>query len=208
MITSVQRRLLTEGTYKKYRLPYAYAALEPHISAETMVTHYKEHYLSYVESLNKLLKGRSPKDLEEVLTDIKKLPDSIRRDVNFNGGGVDNHNVFWRNLRPGGPERPSNKLSSALQTFGGLRKFKTTFRDVALDMQGSGWCWLAEKNGKVEIITTENQTSPRTRGWTPLLGVDMWEHAYYIDHKSDKKAYVDSVFKCVNWNDVEGRLTS
>lgn len=206
MATSVQRRLLIESVYKRYRLPYAYAALEPHISAETMVIHYKEHYMKYLENLNRLMRGRKEQPLEDVLTNIQRLPDSIRRDVNFNGGGVDNHNVYWRNLRPGGPERPMSKLSTALRKFGGLRKFKTAFKERALEIQGSGWCWLAEKNGKLEIITTENQTSPRTRGWVPLLGIDMWEHAFYIDHRSDKKAYIDGFFKCVNWNDVARRL--
>lgn len=207
MISSVQRRILTEGTYKGYRLPYSYSALAPLISVETMETHYKEHYLKYVENLNRLLKGRKHQDLETILANIQKLPDGIRRDVNFNGGGVDNHDIYWHNLKPGGSERPPERLYSLIrERFGGLTKFKTAFKELAIKIQGSGWCWLAEKDGKIDIITTENQTSPRTRGWIPLLGADLWEHAYYKQYSSDRKAYLDAFLKCINWDDVASRL--
>lgn len=205
-VSSIQRRLLTES-YRPKQLGYPYGALEPHIDAETMEIHYKQHYLKYVESLNHLLKGRKRQDLEDILVNIQRLPDAIRKDVNFNGGGVDNHNIFFKNIKPGGPERPPEKLYSLIRDkFGGLTKFKTAFRDLALEIQGSGWCWLAQKDGKIDLITTENQTSPRTRGWIPLLGCDLWEHAHYLQFKNDKKSYLESFFKCVNWDDVRNRL--
>lgn len=215
MISSVQKRkqFLSEAKkvgYTARGLGYAYAALEPYIDAETMRLHYSQHYMGYLDKLNAALPrnlsmlGRET--VEKLLYNFKDLPNNISKDrledIKFNAGGVDNHNVFWKNIAPNGPEQPDKQLKDILKIFGTITQLKASFKERALAIKGSGWCWLVKKDDQLSFMATSNQDSPRLTGHTPILGLDMWEHAYYLKHKNDKEKYVDDFWKVVNWNDV------
>jgi len=196
------------------KLPYPYNALEPHIDAQTMEIHHTKHHQTYLNNLNAALQGKADlasKKVEDLLSSLDKVPADIRGTLNFNGGGYDNHCIFWKNLKAGGGGEPSGPLADAIKkAFGDFAKFKDAFSKAAVGVQGSGWAWLATKKGSgaVEIKTMPNQTSPRTEGLIPLLGIDVWEHAYYLKYQNRRADYVAAWWNLINWADVAARLNA
>tara|TARA_A100001037_G_scaffold306870_1_gene357902 strand:- start:28021 stop:28617 length:597 start_codon:yes stop_codon:yes gene_type:complete len=190
-------------------LDYDYAALEPNLDARTMEIHHTKHHNTYTTNLNNVSAGTDleGKSIEEILANIDSVPEDIRGAINFNGGGYDNHCIFWKNMSPNGGGAPSGDLASAIGDFD---KFKDDFSKSAAGVQGSGWCWLVTKSGSgsVEIKTMPNQTSPRTEGFVPLLGVDVWEHAYYLNYQNRRPDYISAWWNVVNWEDVASRFAS
>ena len=194
------------------KLPYAYNALEPIIDEKTMVIHHTKHHQTYVDKLNGALApfaNYQAEDLKVILANIASVPESIRNAVQNHGGGHHNHSLFWEMMIPQAQfQPPSERLNQALASaFGSFDKFKEQFTNAALNRFGSGWAWLVKnKDGKLEIISTANQDSPLMLGKTPLLGLDVWEHAYYLKHQSARAAYVEGFWKIVNWKKVEESL--
>ncbi|MFQ5894741.1 MAG: superoxide dismutase [Nitrospinota bacterium] len=194
------------------KLPYAYNALEPHIDAQTMEIHHTKHHQTYINNLNAALEGKADlaaRSIEDLLSSPDSVPANIRGAVNFNGGGFDNHNIFWKNMKPGGGGEPGGEVAAAINAaFGSFASFREQFSKAAVGVQGSGWCWLTTKrgSGKVELKTMPNQTSPRTEGLIPLLGIDVWEHAYYLKYQNRRADYVNAWWNVVNWDDVAQRL--
>ena len=190
-------------------LDYDYAALEPNLDARTMEIHHTKHHNTYTTNLNNVSAGTDleGKSIEEILSNIDSVPEDIRGAVNFNGGGYDNHCIFWKNMSPNGGGAPSGDLASAIGDFD---KFKDDFSKSATGVQGSGWCWLVTKSGSgsVESKTMPNQTSPRTEGFVPLLGIDVWEHAYYLNYQNRRPDYIAAWWNVVNWEDVASRFAS
>ena len=193
-------------------LPYAPTALEPHIDAKTMEIHHDKHHAAYVSNLNKALEGHSDllkKSVEDLLRDIKSVPEDIRTAVRNNAGGHHNHSLFWTIMSPppkGGGE-PSGKLADAITTtFGGFAKLKEQIGGTATGRFGSGWAWLAGSGGKLEVFSTANQDSPLMDGKTPILGLDVWEHAYYLKYQNRRPDYVAAWWNVVNWAEVAQRF--
>lgn len=196
-------------------LPYAYDALEPHIDARTMEIHHTKHHQTYTDKLNAALEQCPPeiqqKDIVEILGNLNSVPESQRSAVNFNGGGYDNHKLFWNNMKPKGGGEPGGKVADAINTsFGSFASFKETFSSKTAVIQGSGWGWLVYNKSlkKVEFVTMSNQDSPRTKGLIPLLGCDVWEHAYYLKYQNKRPDYIASWWNLVNWDEVEKRLSA
>jgi Fe-Mn family superoxide dismutase len=192
-------------------LDYAFDALTPHIDARTMEIHHGKHHQSYVNNLNAALEGHADlqtKSLEELLLDIGSLPESIRTAVVNNGGGHANHTLFWKNLSPDGGGSPTGKLAEAIKsTFGSFESFKEVFAKQALGRFGSGWAWLGvDADKKLHVASTANQDSPIMLGHTPLLGLDVWEHAYYLNYQNRRADYVTAFWNVVNWSDVGKRF--
>jgi len=191
-------------------LPYQYDALEPHIDARTMEIHYTKHHQGYVDKLNKALEGMDDlvdKPVEELLRDLDSLPEDIRQAVRNNGGGHYNHSLFWRVMSPNGGGGPSGELAEALTgQFRSLEKFKEKFADTAASQFGSGWAWLAWGDGKLDIHGMPNQDNPLHHGHMPILGLDVWEHAYYLNYQNKRADYVDAWWNVVNWPAVERNL--
>jgi len=189
------------------KLDYDYKALEPHIDARTMEIHHTKHHNTYLTNLNNAVKGTDleSKSVEDILANLKSAPADKQGALNFNGGGYDNHCIFWKNMSPSGGGEPGGALASAIGDFA---KFKEDFSKAAAGVQGSGWCWLATKkgSGKVEIKAMPNQTSPRTEGYIPLLGIDVWEHAYYLNYQNRRPDYIAAWWNVVNWADVAARF--
>jgi len=193
-------------------LPYAFNALEPHIDARTMEIHHDKHHAGYVNKLNAALEGHADlqaKSLEDLLRGLSSLPDSVRGAVNNNGGGHHNHSVFWKNLAPGGGGAPSGALADAIKsTFGSFDEFKKQFGNAAATRFGSGWAWLCKDGGgKLIVKSFPNQDSPLTEGLTPLLGLDVWEHAYYLNYQNRRPDYIAAFWNIVNWPDVAQRFS-
>ena len=192
-------------------LPYEYNALEPHIDEQTMRIHHDKHHVAYTTKLNAALE-RHPdlqgKSIEDILADITSLPDSIRGAVRNNGGGHLNHSIFWQNMAAGAGGAPTGPLSDAINSaFGGFDAFKEKFATAAATRFGSGWAWLCkDKSGKVLIKSFPNQDTPISEGLTPLLGLDVWEHAYYLKYQNRRPDYVTAFWNVVNWADVTGRF--
>ncbi len=191
-------------------LPYAFDALEPHIDAKTMEIHHDKHHATYVNKLNAALADHADlqsKTLDELLTGIGSLPDSVRGAVNNHGGGHSNHSIFWNNMSPNGGGTPSGELAEAINaTFSSFDSFKEKFAAAAAGQFGSGWAWLcADKGGKLHIKALPNQNSPMTEGFSPLLGIDVWEHAYYLNYQNRRPDYVSAWWNVVNWSDVAER---
>lgn len=187
-------------------LPYAKDALEPHIDAKTMEIHHGKHHQGYVDKLNAALEG-SPmanKSVEEVLKNINDVPQDKRQAVINNGGGHANHSLFWQVMGPGGGGSPDGDLAKAIDAdLGGLDKFKEDFAAAAAGRFGSGWAWLVvDGGGKLQVTSTANQDSPLMDGHTPILGVDVWEHAYYLNYQNRRPDYVKSWWNVVNWAQV------
>lgn len=192
-------------------LPYDYNALEPHIDEQTMRIHHDKHHVAYTTKLNAALEGHADlqsKSIEEILANVSSLPDSIRTAVNNNGGGHLNHSIFWKNLAPGAGGTPSGPIGDAINsTFGGFDTFKEKFAAAAAGRFGSGWAWLCkDKSGKLLIKDFPNQDSPVTQGLTPLLGIDVWEHAYYLKYQNRRPDYISAFWNAVNWKDVAERF--
>jgi len=191
-------------------LPYAYNALEPHIDAQTMEIHHSKHHNTYVTNLNKALESApelANKSVEELISDLGSVPESIRTAVRNNGGGHANHSLFWTILSPNGGGQPSGALAQAIDSeLGGFEKFKEAFSNAAATRFGSGWAWLAVgKDGKLKVYSLPNQDSPLMEGDTPILGLDVWEHAYYLKYQNRRPEYIAAFWNVVNWPEVEKR---
>ena len=200
--------------YELPKLPYAYDALEPHIDAKTMEIHHTKHHQAYTNGLNTALESLSSElqnmELTKLLSSLDKVPENVRGAVNFHGGGYDNHTLFWNNMKPNGGGTPGGKVADAINSvFGSFDAFKEKFSKDTGAIQGSGWGWLAynPQNKKVEFTTMPNQTSPRTKGLIPLLGLDVWEHAYYLKYQNKRPDYIAAWWNVVNWGEVENRLS-
>ena len=194
-------------------LPYPNNALEPHIDAKTMEIHHDKHHATYVTKLNEALDKHpelKSKTVEELLSGINSIPDDIRNAVRNHGGGHLNHTIFWNNLSPKGGGQPSGPLADAIKSaFGSFEDFKKKFSDAAAARFGSGWAWLcADKSGKLTIKDFPNQDSPLMEGLRPILGLDVWEHAYYLKFQNRRPEYITTFWNVVNWPDVAQRLAA
>ena len=192
-------------------LPYAYNALEPHIDEQTMRIHHDKHHAAYVNNLNAALEGHAElqqKSLEDLLRGIGAVPEAIRTAVRNNAGGHHNHTLFWELMQPGGAPEPSGALADAIaKTFGGLAQFKEQFTKACLGRFGSGWGWLIrDASGKLAIESSANQDSPVMDGKMPVLGCDVWEHAYYLKYQNRRPDYVTAWWNVVNWTEAGRRF--
>lgn len=186
-------------------LPYAYDALEPHFDARTMEIHHTKHHQGYTTKVNAALEGTDfeGKDIEDVLSNIDALPADKQQAVINNGGGFANHSLFWSVLSPNGGGSPSGDLAAAIdKAFGSFDAFKDEFSTAAGTRFGSGWAWLVVENGDLKVISTANQDSPIMDGLTPILGLDVWEHAYYLNYQNRRPDYVSAFWNVVNWDTV------
>ncbi|NWL89535.1 MULTISPECIES: superoxide dismutase [unclassified Paenibacillus] len=190
-------------------LPYANNALEPHIDEQTMMIHHDRHHNTYVTNLNAALESApelQSKSVEELIADLDSVPESIRTAVRNNGGGHANHSLFWEVIGPNGGGQPSGKLADAINNeLGGFDKFKEDFSKAATTRFGSGWAFLAVDNGKLSVYSLPNQDSPIMEGKTPILGLDVWEHAYYLKYQNKRPDYISAFFNVINWAEVEKR---
>ena len=188
------------------RLPYDYTALEPYVDAQTMEIHYTKHHNAYVTKLNGALEKYpelQEKSISELLTDLNALPEDIRTAVRNNGGGHMNHSMFWTIMKNAEGQKPEGDLLSAIEEkFGSFDEFKTVFSDAAATRFGSGWAWLVLKDGKLEVMSTANQDNPVSEGYEPILGLDVWEHAYYLKYQNRRPEYIENWFNVVNWDQV------
>ena len=191
-------------------LPYDYAALEPHIDKETMTLHHDKHHAAYVNNLNAAiekhpeLSSRSP---EELVKDLKNIPEDIRTAVRNNGGGHVNHTMFWKIMKPNGGGNPTGEIADAIKgKFGSFEDFKKQFNDAGAKRFGSGWVWLVKSGSGLEIVTTANQDSPLTDGQQPIFGNDVWEHAYYLKYQNRRPEYLAAWWNVVNWDEINKRL--
>lgn len=194
-------------------LPYAFDALEPHIDARTMEIHHDKHHAGYTNKLNAALEGHADlasKSIEDILGSINSVPESIRTAVQNNGGGYANHSLFWTVMSPNGGGTPSGDLGNAINsTFGSFDKFKSTFSGAAGSRFGSGWAWLVvDGSGNLKVYSTANQDSPYMQGDTPILGLDVWEHAYYLNYQNRRPDYVAAFWNVVDWNAVAERYAA
>jgi superoxide dismutase, Fe-Mn family len=193
-------------------LPYAHDALEPHIDKQTMEIHHGKHHNTYVTNANAALEGKSDLEsmsVEELLKNMDKVPDDIKTAVRNNAGGHANHALFWQIMSPNGGGEPTGELGEDInRTFGGFDKFKEQFKAAATGRFGSGWAWLVVNNGNLEIMSTPNQDSPLMEGKTPILGIDVWEHAYYLKYQNLRPNYVDAWWNVVNWDEVAKRYSA
>lgn len=190
-------------------LPYANDALEPHIDAQTMEIHHDRHHNTYVTNLNAALENAPElqgKSLEDLIANLEAVPESIRTAVRNNGGGHANHSLFWEVIGPNGGGQPTGALADAINSeLGGFDKFKEDFAKAATTRFGSGWAWLVVKDGKLAVTSTPNQDSPIMEGQTPLLGLDVWEHAYYLKYQNKRPDYISAFWNVVNWEEVGKR---
>lgn len=193
-------------------LPYAHDALEPHIDKQTMEIHHGRHHATYVNNLNAALEGHADlqgKSVEELIINLDALPEAIRTAVRNNGGGHANHTLFWQILSPNGGGAPSGELADAINAaFGSFDNFKAEFAKAAAGRFGSGWAWLVADGGKVSITSTPNQDSPIMEGKTPILGLDVWEHAYYLKYQNKRPDYISAFWNVVNWDEVSKRFAA
>jgi Fe-Mn family superoxide dismutase len=193
-------------------LPYAFDALEPHIDARTMEIHHDKHHAAYVSKLNAALEGHpdlQSKSVEDLLSNIDGVPESIRTAVRHHGGGPANHSLFWAVMSPNGGGEPGGDLGDAIaNAFGSFGDFKSKLSDAAGGVFGSGWGWLVVNGGKLEIVSRPNQDSPLMDGATPILGVDVWEHAYYLKYQNKRPDYLAAWWNVVSWDEVARRFQS
>ena len=191
-------------------LPYDYNALEPHIDEATMKVHHDKHHQAYVDKANAALEGTewADKDVEEVLKNLSSLPDDKQKPVRNNGGGHYNHSLFWQMMSPDGGGEPDGDLAAAIEEkFGGFDDFKSEFKDAGVNQFGSGWSWLVHDGSGLAVASTANQDSPVSDGQTPLLGCDVWEHAYYLKYQNKRPDYIDAWWNVVNWEFVGQRFS-
>jgi len=195
--------------YDKIELPYSYNALEPYIDEETVNIHYNKHLQGYVNKLNNILEGYEKftkgKTLEEILSNINKIPKNIRQDVINQGGGVSNHNLYFSILSPNPKKNPEGKLlKEIIKTFGTLEFLIEQVSEVAINQFGSGYGWLVkDKHGKLKIMSTLNQETPLSFGFIPILTIDIWEHAYYLKYKNLRAEYVKNIWNIIDWEKIE-----
>ena len=193
-------------SHKLPELPYSFDALEPHIDARTMEIHHGKHHVTYVNNLNTALEPQSElqkKSLGELLAGLNKVPESIRTAIRNNGGGHSNHSLFWKVMKKGGGGEPKGDLAQAINsTFGSFAVFQEKFSGAAKTRFGSGWAWLYVSGGKLVVGSTPNQDSPLMEGGTPILGLDVWEHAYYLKYQNRRPDYVGAWWNVVNWEQV------
>ena len=196
--------------YDLPKLPYSYDALEPHIDARTMEIHYSKHHAGYVSKLNAALEKHPDlqgQTVEDLIKGIDSVPEGIRTTVRNNGGGHANHSLFWTVMGPGGGGEPGGKLGDAIQsTFGDFATFKDQFSNAAATRFGSGWAWLVASGAKLAVESTPNQDSPLMEGRTPILGLDVWEHAYYLKYQNKRPDYIAAWWNVINWDEVAKRL--
>jgi len=192
-------------------LPYAYDALEPHIDKATMEFHHDKHHQAYVDKVNAALEGTPLADapIEDVIADLGQVPDDKRGAVKNNGGGHYNHSLFWQMMSPNGGGEPSGELASAIDSaFGSFDDFKDKLKTAGVNQFGSGWSWLVKDGSGLAIVPSANQDSPLSDGKTPLLGVDVWEHAYYLKYQNKRPDYIDAWWNVVDWNFVAQRFAA
>jgi len=194
-------------------LPYAFDALEPHIDARTMEIHHGKHHQAYITNVNAALEAHPDllkKPVEELVAGLNSLPEAVRTAVRNNGGGHANHSLFWTIMGPGKGGEPGGALGKAIAaTFGDFAAFKDAFAKAAMGRFGSGWAWLvSDKSGKLQVVSTANQDSPLTDGATPILALDVWEHAYYLNYQNRRADYVAAWWNVVDWENVAGRFGS
>jgi len=199
--------------YELPDLPYPKDALEPHIDAKTMEVHHGKHHAGYVSKLNAALEGHADlasKSIDELMRDLASVPENIRTAVRNNGGGHANHTLFWTILSPNGGGEPGGELASAINsTFGSFDAFKEEFANAAANRFGSGWAWLSvAPGGKLLVESTPNQDTPLSEGHTPVLGLDVWEHAYYLHYQNRRPDYISAFWNLVNWDEVSRRLAA
>jgi superoxide dismutase, Fe-Mn family len=190
-------------------LPYDYDALEPHIDEATMKLHHDKHHQAYVDKANAALEGTewADKDVEEVLKNLSSLPEDKQAPVRNNGGGHYNHSLFWQMMSPDGGGEPDGDLAAAIgEAFGSFDDFKSELKDGGVNRFGSGWSWLVHDGSGLAVVSTANQDSPVSDGQTPLLGVDVWEHAYYLKYQNKRPDYIDAWWNVVNWDFVSQRF--
>lgn len=199
------------GVFELPPLPYAYNALEPYIDARTMEFHHDKHHAAYVKNLNDAiakypqLKGKT---VEELLQNLNTVPEDIRTTIRNNGGGHLNHSMFWRIMKPNGGGEPTGAIADAIKTnFGSFAAFKQQFNDAGAKRFGSGWAWLVRtKDGKLQVTSTANQDSPLMDGAYPIIGNDVWEHAYYLKYQNRRAEYLDAWWNVLNWDEINKRL--
>jgi superoxide dismutase, Fe-Mn family len=198
-----------EATYKSIVLPYDYDALEPYIDEETMRFHHDKHYVAYTKNLNAAVNEfpeLKTKSAEDLLREIDQIPEKIRATVRNNGGGYVNHTMFWEIMSPKGGGNPEGELAKSIEAnFGSFAEFKTAFNEKGLKQFGSGWVWLVANGGKLEIKATPNQDSPLSAGMYPIMGNDVWEHAYYLKYRNKRDEYLNNWWNVVNWAEIEKR---
>jgi Fe-Mn family superoxide dismutase len=192
-------------------LPYDYNALEPTIDEQTMRLHHDKHHAAYVTNLNKALEQHpdlGDKSAEDLIRDLNGVPEGIRTAVRNNGGGHVNHTMFWQIMKPGGGGEPTGAIANAInEAFGSFENFKTQFNDAGAKRFGSGWVWLVRgSDGKLQITSTANQDNPLSEGQTPILGNDVWEHAYYLNYQNRRPEYLSAWWNVVNWDEVNKRF--
>src|SRR4051794_16684051 len=191
--------------YEVPSLPYPEDALEPHIDAQTMQIHHDKHHQAYVDKVNAALEGTdwADKPIEEVIAGLGDVPDDKRTAVRNNGGGHLNHGLFWESMAPDGGGEPGGELGQALEAaFGSFDDFKAKVKDAGVNQFGSGWSWLVHDGSGLAVVSTANQDNPSTDGKVPLLGVDVWEHAYYLKYQNKRPDYIDAWWNVVNWDKV------
>ncbi len=195
--------------FKVADLQYAYDALEPTIDKETMTLHHDKHHAAYVNNLNNAIEGLDlPDCVKEILSDLDKVPAEKRQAVINNGGGHLNHTMFWESMIPGGASEPQGELKEAIdKAFGSFDAFKEEFQTKGAGQFGSGWVWLVLENGELKVVSTANQDNPIMNGATPLLGNDVWEHAYYLNYKNVRPDYLKAWWAVVNWDIVADRYS-
>jgi superoxide dismutase, Fe-Mn family len=200
------------GKYTLPELPYDYSALEPHIDARTMEIHHTKHHQTYIDKLNAALEGHdelSSQSVDDLLRNFSKVPADIQGPVRNHGGGHSNHSLFWTILGPNGGGEPSGDLASAIEgDLGSFKELQEKFNATAVNRFGSGWAWLVVDGGKLAVIDTLNQDSPLIDGKTPILGLDVWEHAYYLKYQNRRPEYVEAFWNVVNWDEVGNRYNA
>jgi superoxide dismutase, Fe-Mn family len=192
-------------------LPYDYDALEPHIDAQTMQIHHDKHHQAYVDKVNAALEGTdwADRSIEDVLTSLDQIPDDKRNAVRNNGGGHYNHTLFWESMSPDGGGSPEGDLGAAIdEAFGSFADFRAKLKDAGVNQFGSGWAWLVLDGGALAVVSTANQDNPISDGKTPLVGVDVWEHAYYLKYQNRRPDYIDAWWNTVDWGRVAERYAS
>ncbi|NIP38141.1 MAG: superoxide dismutase [Candidatus Dadabacteria bacterium] len=194
------------------KLSYDYSALEPHIDSKTMEIHHTKHHQTYINNLNAALEGHpdlQDKSIEDLIRNLSSVPEDIRGAVRNNGGGHLNHSMFWTIMGPGGGGQPSGDLAAAIDSaFGSFSDFQDAFAKAGATRFGSGWAWLCVDGGKLAVTSTPNQDNPVTDGFTPILGLDVWEHAYYLNYQNRRPEYIKAWWNVVNWDQVSANFSA